>query len=241
MEGDMKKRIIIIGSLLSIIVIIIIVLMFSSKESDTFKIDDYNKYRYTISISTSKANQEENYKIYGEYDLKVNQIVFTEIEGILLNYKDAIINIRDYDNVYESFTTPYSYDKLYALFKKASKFKLENEYSGKMKYSSRISSKIMKEILNNLYVNVDVNQKEYSCEVLLKDNKINNVSFSIKDASGYEVIYISIDYEELDDNYIIDMSKYNFEDNGDIFVLNSDEIKIIEKKEISNNPLQFVR
>lgn len=238
----MKKKIILVVSFLSIIIAILIaVLMFSPKKSETFKIDDYNKYRYTITISTSKANQEENYKIYGEYDLKVNQIVFTEIEGILLNYKDAIINIRDYDDVYESFATPYSYDKLYALFKKASNFKLENEYSGKMKYSSRISSKIMKEILNNLYVNIDVNQKEYSCEMLLKDNKINNVSFSIKDASGYDVIYISIDYEELDDNYTIDISKYNFEDNGDIFVEDSDEIKIIEKKDISNNPLQFVR
>ena len=62
----MKNKIILVVSFLSIIIVILIaVLMFSSKKSETFKIDDYNKYRYTITISTSKANQEENYKIYG--------------------------------------------------------------------------------------------------------------------------------------------------------------------------------
>lgn len=227
-----NKKILII-TIISVFALILIVGIFIINFKK-IKIGDYQKYSMYISIDSLKGDKTENYLLDTKYDGKIMNIK-TNFFDPLIYYRDFELAYKEKETIY-TFNTDSSFINIYSLLKKYEDIERISKTKNSSTFKVNYNNNTIKKILENLYINDYENQES---EIILEivDKKIQKFNLSIKKLRDYDEIKIEITYNEMNNDFKINDSILNNNDNiiedGDAIIDPSFGFNNKEPKEVT--------
>lgn len=188
---------------LAILVVLLGAILFCTTFKGRIRVDSYDKYALTIHISAVKESGTKETKI-----VKVNYDGSTSSISLVpdaIKYSGYLVDNTIYyekDNVSSKLEVHKKYTDLYDYFKNLKDYDEES----KTAYYILLTPREVSDILDCLYFEKKT-EKSVQGKLTLKDEKIASFNMKIGGIAGYEEVDLSFRFEELKDDYKINIPK----------------------------------